>query len=45
MWQQQPNALDNIALSAIVASVPIVMLCAILLSRKMAGWLASLYLL
>ncbi len=41
MWPQQPNPFDNIALSALVASVPIVFLCVLLLSRKVAGWLAS----
>jgi lactate permease len=42
MWSQQPNPFDNIALSALVAAIPIVVLCAILLSRKLAGWIASL---
>ena len=42
MWAQQPNPFDNVALSALVAAIPIVTLCVILLSRKMAGWLASL---
>lgn len=42
MWSQQPNPFDNIALSALVASIPIVALCVMLLSRKVAGWIASL---
>ncbi len=42
MWSQQPNPLDNIALSALIAAIPIVALCVMLLSRKIAGWIASL---
>ena len=42
MWSQQPNPFDNIALSALVAAIPIVALCVMLLSRKVAGWIASL---
>ncbi len=42
MWVQLPNPFHNIALSALCAAIPIVVLCAILLSRKMAGYLASL---
>lgn len=42
MWVQLTNPFENTALSAVVAAVPIVALCAILLSRKMAGWKASL---
>ena len=42
MWVQLTNPFENTALSATVAAVPIVALCAILLSRKMAGWKASL---
>lgn len=42
MWVQQPNPFDNVAISALVAAIPIVTLCVILLRRKMAGYLASL---
>jgi lactate permease len=42
MWSQQPNPFDNIAFSALVAAIPIVALCVMLLSRKIAGWIASL---
>lgn len=42
MWSQQPNPFDNIALSALVAAIPIVAFCVLLLSRKVAGWIASL---
>jgi lactate permease len=42
MWVQLPNPFDSIGLSALVAAVPIVALCVMLLSRKVAGWIASL---
>ena len=42
MWLQQPNPFDNIAFSALVAAIPIIALCVMLLSRKIAGWIASL---
>ncbi|MBL8031986.1 MAG: L-lactate permease, partial [Candidatus Doudnabacteria bacterium] len=43
MWVQQPNPFSSIAVSALFAAIPIVLLCAILLSRKMAGYIASLF--
>ena len=43
MWVQQPNPFQSIAVSALFAAIPIVLLCAILLSRKMAGYIASLF--
>ena len=42
MWAQNPNPFDNVAISALVAAIPIVTLCVILLRRKMAGYKASL---
>lgn len=42
MWVQQPDPFNNVAISALVAAIPIVTLCVILLRRKMAGYLASL---
>ncbi len=41
MWLQQSDPFYNIALSALFAAIPIVFLCGLLLSRKVAGWIAS----
>lgn len=41
MWQQMPDPFSSTILSALVAAVPIVALCILLLSRKIVGWLAS----
>lgn len=42
MWVQDANPFDSVIISALVAAVPIVVLCALLLSRKLAGHIASL---
>jgi len=42
MWTQATNPLGNVALSAAVAVVPIVFLFILLLSRKVAGHIATL---
>lgn len=42
MWVQDANPFDSVILSALVAALPIVALCALLLSRKLAGHFASL---
>jgi lactate permease len=41
-WEQPFNPLGNIALSAILASVPILFICWALVIRKMKGYIASL---
>ncbi len=41
-WQQPFDPLGNIALSAILASVPILFICWALVIRKMKGYIASL---
>lgn len=43
MWLQTTDPLNNILLSATVALVPIVVLFALLLSRKVAGHVATLF--
>ena len=40
-WTQETNPLDNIALSALVAAIPVAFIF-LLLIRKMKGYLASL---
>ncbi len=40
-WEQPFNPLGNIALSAILASVPILFICWALVIRKMKGYIAS----
>lgn len=42
MWQQVTDPLHNTILSAIIAAIPIVLLFALLLSRKVAGHVATL---
>lgn len=42
MWVQLPNPFASIAVSALVAAIPIVALCVLLLSRKVAGHTASI---
>ena len=41
MWQQAVNPLGNVPLSAIVASIPIIVLFSMLLSRKIPGHIAT----
>ena len=41
MWQQSANPFHNLAASALVAVIPIVVLFALLLSRKVAGHIAA----
>lgn len=42
MWSQISDPFNNITLSALVAAIPILVLSAMLLSRKVAGHIASL---
>lgn len=42
MWQQPLNPFDNIVLSSIVAAIPIIVLAAMFLSRKVAGYIACI---
>ncbi len=42
MWQQAVNPLHSIAISALVASIPIIVLFALLITKKLPGHLAAL---
>ncbi len=42
MWYQATNPLHSVVLSAAIAVVPIIILCVLLLSRKVAGHIATL---
>ena len=40
MWEQLVNPLNNLYLSAFIASIPIIFLFIVLLSRKIPGYIA-----
>ncbi|SRR6266568_3598046 len=42
MWHQNSNPLHNILLSALIATIPIILLFSLFLSRKILGYLATL---